>query len=84
MFDRKKIDELTQRFMDAIPPGLKDFKKDLEKNFRSVLQTTFAKMDLITREEFDVQVNVLKRTRQKLEMLEKKLAQIEENSRKTK
>lgn len=77
MFDIKQIDEIVKKLSDALPPGIKDFKQELEKNFRSVLQTTFAKLDLVTREEFDVQMAVLKRTREKLDNLEKKFNEIE-------
>ena len=51
--------------------------KDLEKNFRGMLSSAFARMDLVTREEYDVQVQVLARTREKLAALEKRLAEIE-------
>lgn len=77
MFDTKKIDELVKRLSDALPPAVKNIKNDLEKNFRAILQSTFAKMDLVTREEFDAQVAVLKRTREKLQLLEKQLATME-------
>ena len=51
--------------------------RDFEHNIRALLQSTFTKMELVSREEFDVQTEVLKRTRQKLEELEKKLSEIE-------
>jgi BMFP domain-containing protein YqiC len=51
--------------------------KDLEKNFRGMLSSAFARMDLVTREEYDVQVEVLRRTREKLAALEKRLAELE-------
>jgi len=50
--------------------------EDLERNFKSLLQTGLEKMDLVTREEFDIQVAVLARTREKLEILEAKLAEM--------
>lgn len=77
MFDTKFIDDIAKKLSEAIPPGLKDLKKDLEKNFRSVLQAAFSKLDLVTREEFDAQVGVLAKTRNKVEVLEKHLAKIE-------
>lgn len=77
MFDTQKIDELVKRLSEVLPPGVRNIKQDLEKNFRAVLQSTFAKMDLVTREEFDAQVAVLKRTREKLQLLEKKLTAME-------
>lgn len=84
MFDTKQIDEAVKKLIDSLPPGVRNLKDELEKNFRSILQTTFAKMNLVTREEFDTQVQVLKRTREKLDKLEKKLAQMEKPSTKKK
>ncbi len=77
MFDSKKINDLAKMLLDAVPQGAKNLPKDIEKNFRAVLQQGFNKMDLVTREEFDAQTKVLARTRAKLEELEKKLKQLE-------
>lgn len=77
MFDGKFIDDIAKRLSAVVPPGLQQFKKDLEQNFRSVLQSAFAKLDLVTREEFDVQTGVLAKTRSKVEALEKQLAKLE-------
>jgi BMFP domain-containing protein YqiC len=52
-------------------------RRDLEQNFKGVLQSQLAKLDLVTREEFDVQSAVLKRTREKLAALEQRLAALE-------
>ncbi|HEY9148419.1 MAG TPA: accessory factor UbiK family protein [Gammaproteobacteria bacterium] len=71
------IDELTKRLSGALPPGASVLKEDMEKNIRSVLHAAFSKMDLVTREEFEVQAQVLQRSRQKLEALEKQLAELE-------
>lgn len=73
MFNSQFIDDIAKRLSDAIPPELQTFKKDLEKNFRTVLQSLFSKFDLVTREEFDVQKKVLAKTRAKVEILEKQL-----------
>ncbi len=72
-FDPKHINEIVRKLIDTLPPGLTQLPKDVEKNFRSVLQSTFHKMNLVTREEFDAQKKVLERTRTKLERLEKKI-----------
>lgn len=80
-FDPKQLDELTDKVMNLLPKGVRDVQQDIEKNVRAVLQSTFAKMDLVTREEFDVQSAVLTRTREKLEQLEKQVAELEEKSR---
>ena len=78
MLDPKQLDELTQRLSNLIPQGIKNVQTDIEKNIRTLLQSAFAKMDLVTREEFDVQSAVLARTRSKLEALEKQVAALEQ------
>lgn len=70
------IEELTKRISSLIPGNVKHMQDDLENNVRSLLQTALAKMNLVTREEFDVQSAVLQRTREKLEQLEKKIEQL--------
>jgi ubiquinone biosynthesis accessory factor UbiK len=75
--DPKLLDDLARKLVDAVPPGLKDLKADLERNFRAMLQSALGKLDLVTREEFDVQAGVLSRTRQKLEELSQRLAELE-------
>lgn len=77
MFDPKQLDEMTDRFINALPPGVADVKRDLEKNFRAILQSIFSKLDLVSREEFEVQSAVLAKTRAKLETLEKQMAELE-------
>lgn len=72
-----KLDELARKLLEALPGGVRELRADVEKNFRSALHTGFAKMDLVTREEFDVQSAVLARTRAKLESLEKQVAALE-------
>jgi len=76
-FNPKQLDELTDRLMGLLPKGVVEMQKDVEKNVRAMLQSTFAKMDLVTREEFDVQSAVLARTREKLGKLEKQIAELE-------
>ena len=73
----ESIDELAKRLAESVPQGLRSMKDDLEKNFQSVLQAGLGKLDLVTREEFEVQEAVLARTRQKLEALEGRLISIE-------
>lgn len=77
MLDPKHLDELTQRLSNLIPQGVKNVQGDVEKNIKTILQSAFAKMDLVTREEFDVQTAVLERTRAKLDALEKQIAALE-------
>ena len=52
-------------------------KEDLEKNLRATLNATFSKMEIVTREEFDIQASLLSRTREKLETLQEKLSELE-------
>ena len=73
MIDLKNIDDLARKLSDLVPPGLKDARADLEQNFKSTLQAGLNRLDLVTREEFDVQRAVLARTREKLEALERQL-----------
>ncbi|MDS4039789.1 MAG: accessory factor UbiK family protein [Candidatus Competibacter sp.] len=77
MIDPKSFDDLAKRFAEALPPSFKQFQTEMEKNFHAALQATFAKLELVTREEFDVQQGVLARTRIKLEELEKHVAELE-------
>ena len=67
------LEQLSKRISSLIPTDLKHMQDDLENNIHSLLQTSLSKMNLVTREEFDVQSAVLQRTREKLEQLEKQL-----------
>jgi len=73
----KSIEDLARKLAEAVPEGLRSMREDLEGNFRSVLQSGLGKLDLVTREEFEVQEAVLARTREKLEALEKRLKELE-------
>jgi BMFP domain-containing protein YqiC len=75
--DPRFIDELARKLSAAVPQGVANIRRDLEDNFKAVLQAALSKMDLVTRQEFDVQTGVLRRTREKLEALEAKLAALE-------
>ncbi|HET9679428.1 MAG TPA: accessory factor UbiK family protein [Gammaproteobacteria bacterium] len=76
-FDPKILDDLAHKLADAVPPGLRAARDDMKDNFRVLLQSAFNKMDLVTREEFDVQAKVLARSREKLESLAARLAELE-------
>ena len=78
MIDPKILDDLAKRFADSMPSGIRQLQSDMEKNFHATVQAVFAKMDLVTREEFDVQQAVLARTRAKLEDLENQVAELEQ------
>jgi len=74
MLNNEKLNEISNKIREII----KDSPlPDIEKNIDALLKGMFTKMELVTREEFDVQTEVLKRTRQKLQELEKKLSEIE-------
>lgn len=81
MINVRAIDELAQRLATLVPPGFDAARDDLAKTFRASLQSGLERLNLVTREEFDVQQLVLLRTREKLEALEKRLAQLEAEQR---
>ncbi|MCH6482771.1 accessory factor UbiK family protein [Pseudoxanthomonas sp. LH2527] len=77
MIDLNHIDDLARRLSQLVPPGLRDSQEELQQTFKSTLQAGLARLDLVTREEFDVQQAVLLRTREKLEALERTVATLE-------
>ena len=82
MIDLNTIDDLARRLSDLVPPGLRGhssevLQEELQQTFKSALQSGLSKLDLVTREEFDVQRAVLLRTREKLEALERAVAALE-------
>jgi len=81
MLDTKFIDDLARKISDSIPAGVKGMQTDVEKNIHTLLQSALGKLDLVTREEFDAQTAVLRRTREKLEALERTITELEEQTR---
>ena len=77
MIDLKAIDELARRVSEMVPPGMREAGDELQANVKATLQAGLAKLDLVTREEFEVQRAVLLRTREKLDALERALAALE-------
>jgi BMFP domain-containing protein YqiC len=73
VIDPNILNELARKISNLLPADVALIKQDMEKSIRALLQGTFQKLDLVTREEFDVQTAVLARTREKLEALEKRL-----------
>ncbi|MDT8450078.1 MAG: accessory factor UbiK family protein [Wenzhouxiangellaceae bacterium] len=71
--DLRTLDEITRKLAEALPREWRNAGEDLEKRFRRVLEDQFARLDLVTREEFEIQKRVLERSRDKLEQLERKL-----------
>lgn len=76
MLEPKKIEQIIQQIQNALPQGIKDLGQDAEAKIKQTLQTQLAKLDLVTREEFDVQTQVLLRTREKLTALEKQVEEL--------
>lgn len=68
--DMKPIEDLARKLVETVPPGVRALQADMEKNFRALLEASFAKMNLVTREEFEIQRRVLERTREKLAEME--------------
>ena len=77
MIDLNHIDDLARRLSSMVPPGLRESRNELQQNFKSVLQTGLSKLDLVTREEFEVQRAVLLRTREKVEELQRAVTELE-------
>ena len=71
------IEELSQRIEQALPSSVKQTKQEMDKTVRQAVLNAFQKMELVTREEFDIQTQVLARTRAKLEALELRVAALE-------
>lgn len=77
MFDSTPLDELARKISESLPAGFADLRADIEKTARLGMQQMLSRMDLVTREEFEVQKAVLERTRARLEALEHRVAELE-------
>jgi len=71
------LDDLARRLAESVPESVKAFGRDLEGNFKAVLQAQLAKLDLVTRQDFDVQSAILQRTQSKLADLEARVKDLE-------
>lgn len=78
MLDPKKLEDIAKQIQNSMPSSIKNMGEEAEKRIRTVLQAQLGKLDMVTREEFDVQTKVLLRTREKLNEMEAKLALLEE------
>lgn len=76
--DANKLDELARGVLDKLPSGFQTVQQDMEKNLRAALQSALGKLELVTRDEFEVQSAVLQRTREKLESLEVRVDELEQ------
>ncbi len=77
MFDPKILDDLSKKLGGLVPAGLREVRADIDKNARATLQSALAKLDLVTREEFDVQTAVLARSRALLDALAQRVVELE-------
>ncbi|HGJ5873902.1 MULTISPECIES: ubiquinone biosynthesis accessory factor UbiK [Arsenophonus] len=77
MLDAKKIEQVVRQIKDTLPQGIRDLGEDLDKKLRAILQSQLGKFDLVSREEFDIQTQVLLRTREKMIEMEKRIEQLE-------
>ena len=77
MIDPKKIEQIARQVHESMPKGIREFGEDVEKKIRQTLQSQLTRLDLVSREEFDVQTQVLLRTREKLALLEQRLSELE-------
>jgi BMFP domain-containing protein YqiC len=79
--NNESVENIARKLAESVPEGLRSMREDLEQNFRSVLRASLARLDLVTREEFEVQEAVLARTREKLESLEAQVRELEGSAR---
>ncbi|MBP8173929.1 MAG: accessory factor UbiK family protein [Aeromonadaceae bacterium] len=77
MIDTKKIEEMARQIHNVLPPGLRNLGEEADRKIKQVLQSQLNKLDMVSREEFEVQTKVLLRTRERLVELENRLAQLE-------
>ena len=78
MIDAKLLDDLAAQLAGSVPSSIQLLQDDLKRNLRATLEANLSRLDLVTRNEFDVQSAVLARTREKLEQLEKDVAELEQ------
>jgi BMFP domain-containing protein YqiC len=72
-----RLDDIARALVEKLPEAARTMRRDLESNFRAVLQANLGRLDLVSRSEFDVQVKVLERTRALVEQLERRVAALE-------
>ena len=81
MLKPEKLDEIVKQFSGLLPEDLRQTRRDIEKNLKAAMSATLARMDLVTREEFDIQSELLARTRALLQDLETKISELEKQSK---
>ena len=78
MIDNQTINRLSEKINELLPPGLQQVKSDFDTRLKSLLQQQLAHYEMVSREEFDIQARVLQRTREKLEIIEARLKELEQ------
>jgi len=78
MIDNQTINRLSDRITELLPDGLQQVKSDFDRRVKDLLQQQLSRYEMVSREEFDIQARVLQRTREKLETLENRLAELEQ------
>ena len=76
VLDLRAVEDIAERISGLLPADARVLREEFRANTRALLETALARMDLVTREEFEVQSTMLRRTREKLEMLEARLAEL--------
>lgn len=79
--DPKHLDDLSRSFLDSLPPGLRVLKEDASRNLQASLQAALSRMNLVSREDFEIQSRVLERSREKLAALEQRVHELEQQLR---
>ena len=77
MLDPKKLEDVAAKLAAVLPPGLSGLRRELEDNFRAVLRANLERLDLVSRERFDIQAQLLQRTQERLLQMESRLAALE-------
>jgi BMFP domain-containing protein YqiC len=75
--EQPRIDDIARRLVEGLPEAARTMRRDIESNFRAVLQSSFGKLDLTTRSDFDVQTKLLERARSRIEQLEARVGALE-------
>lgn len=82
MFDTKQLEDLAKKLYSTLPSSLQNLENDIQQKFKEILESTFTRLDLVTREEFDVQAKVLARTREKIDQLQRQVDKLAPPSKK--
>jgi len=82
MFEPKQFEDLAKKLYSSLPSSLQSVENEIQQKFKDILQAAFTHMNLVTRDEFDVQVKVLARTREKVDALEKKIKELQDKKNK--